>query len=789
MKSPRYCFLAAGTLVASIVCGRALALEPVSYGERVLGPQKHAGTVEALGPDMFGEEINTYTGGISFSQTDLSLPGNDKLPVTVTRRLVVDGNKSPANPVDDNLWRGYNFGEWELDLPYLSGTYSEAQGWVVSTATPNARCSSPTTRAQFEPRNVNVGNVNFYNFSFWSGINLNVPGQREQKLLIRPVGGPVPVPAGSWTALTTKSNWHFSCLPTLQSGQPGEGFMALGPDGTRYFFDWMVAYAERDLHGRNKIYSGMWGEDRWTWVSADLVRKTYRLYPTRIEDRFGNSVTYAWSGSNLNTISSSDGRVIAFTYSGGQIASATDGTRTVQYAYSDGLLSTVTFPDASSWSFSSAAMLALKRYAPFSDPDPWDFPMTCQRMRRLGGGEADFQMTHPSGAVGKFRMTFKRHFRTNVIGSTGSCPALNVGDADPPLTPADDKPLQPTRYDVLALNKKLLSGPGMPEQSWAFAHQDTYSMGPGYPALGTRTVTATQPDGSMVIDTYGTDALANESQLLSSEVRESSTVLSRTENAYVQTPEMSGVPFPDWMGEPLLYETDRGRGDYNRPLRTSLIKQQGASFKTQVNTFDALVRPLSVSRWSELVTPGAVSYKTTQDTQYDDNLNEWVLGQVKKVVACPTLAGCTPAPSAAGVVVSETNYDPVTALPLWKKSFAKLQQTLTYDLTTVGQKGTLKTIKDGNNNLVTLSDWKRGIPQKIKYPVTPESPAGAEQSAWVSNPGWIEWVKDENGYKTCYGYDLMGRTSEITHTSEATAGVCDTSTWNKTTLAFERIAS
>lgn len=54
-----------------LISQAAMSVESVSYGEGVIGPQKHATELKALGPDLFGEEISTYTGGISFSQTDL----------------------------------------------------------------------------------------------------------------------------------------------------------------------------------------------------------------------------------------------------------------------------------------------------------------------------------------------------------------------------------------------------------------------------------------------------------------------------------------------------------------------------------------------------------------------------------------------------------------------------------------------------------------------------------------------------------------------------------------------
>ena len=189
----------------------------------------------------------------------------------------------------------------------------------------------------------------------------------------------------------------------------------------------------------------------------------------------------------------------------------------------------------------------------------------------------------------------------------------------------------------------------------------------------------------------------------------------------------------------------------------------------------------------------AQTYTRTEQITYYDNTTKWVLGQVAKVTCvAPTTAlptGC----GAAGTVISETTFDPTYALPLTSKSFGKLQQTLTYDTTSTvvsGQLGTVKTIKDGNNNITTLSSWKRGIPQSIKYPITTESPTGAVQSAVVNNNGEIDSVTDETGAKTCYTYDPMGRLASITYPSEATLGACDTAQafWKKTNITFQPIA-
>jgi hypothetical protein len=753
----------------------ATAVEAISYGEQVIGPQKHAIDVRALGPDLFGEEISSFTGGASFTQTDLSLPGNSSLPVAVTRRLVVDGNKSPSTNADVNLWRGYAFGEWDLDLPYLTGTYSQIEGWVVNTANPQARCSSPASYGEYRPKSVGIGIVHFDNYSFWNGLQLNIPGAGEEQVLFRQAGGPLPEPStGSWTALTTKSHWRFGCLPSLQSGQAGEGFLALAPDGTRYWLDWLASYEERPLRGSGYMPDCCGGAPHRQ--RAELVRRVYRLYPTRVEDRFGNSVTYAWSGNNLVSITASDGRAVSLTYSQGRVITASAGTRAFQYGYTDGLLTSVTLPDGSSWGFSTSAVVDLRRFVPLTQ-DTFDYPMECQLMRSLAGTQAELSMTHPSGATGIYVLGYNRLYRSNLNGSTGFCGAVNAPDGVP-ITWLERQPLVPTRYDVLAVRSKTLSGPGLPSgQTWQFHHQDSFQtkLPEGYPINGTRTATVTRPDGSSIVEVFGTDALANEGHLLSREIREGSMALTREENTYVQTSQVASMPFPDWMGEPLSYEYIRGRSDYNRPLLSTKVQQQGASFFATATTFDVLMRTTQAVERSELVTPGVTSHTRTLSTTYEDNTSRWVLGQVTQQ-------------SVNGIVAEAVQYSASSALPISKSVFGKLQQSFTYNAD-----GTLATVADGNGNVIALGNWYRGIPGLIQYPATPEAPTGSTQSATVDSNGWITSVTDELGNKTCYSYDAMGRLSRLLYPSETTNGACDdplsqpTITWYPTVLAFETV--
>ena len=761
----------------------------IAYGEGVIGPQKHATGLTALGPDLFGEQVNTYTGGLGFSQTDLSLPGNDSLPVNVTRHLAVDGNKSPTFATDLNLWRGHTFGEWELDLPYISGIYSEQDGWTVANnATPNARCSATSSSTSpYGPRIVTVNGVYFYDFQFWNGLQLNVPGHGEQGLLARPTGAPLPVPAGNWTALTTKDQWHFGCLSSLQSGQAGEGFLAIAPDGTKYWFDWMVSYADRPLHGSGTVTN----YNQTYRIYADLNRRVFRLYPTRVEDRFGNSVTYSYAttasqGLKLNQISASDGRSISFTYNtDGQIATATAGSQTVSYTYADGLLTTVTEPDSSRWTYSTSAAVNLLRFVPRSDANPYDDAFECQRMRTLTGDTADLVMTHPSGAQGVFHLGYNRLYRTDLQWSLVDCGYYNNPDGILPTWRDHQPQSEPLRSDVLAVQTKTLSGPGVAAQTWQFLHHDDFTLRPpqngvpnGDPINGTRTMTTVRPDGSKQVSVFGTDALVNEGQLLSQETRAADgTVLTHQDNTYVQEAEMASVQFPDWMGQPTEYTYIRGREDYNRPLKQTVRQQQGVSFTWQVpascngnNTlcFDAQVRPTQVTKSSTL------GFSRMETTTYADNTTKWVLGLVTQTKCVSP--GC----GASGYEMSSTVYDPTYAVPTSTSLFGKLQKTMVYDTTsavTTGQLGTLKTITDGNNHTSTLTNWKRGIPQSIT------NPDSTTVSAAVNDNGWITSTTDEIGFAINYSYDSMGRLAQVTYPTG------DSVAWASTVYGYSLVNS
>lgn len=206
-------------------------------------------------------------------------------------------------------------------------------------------------------------------------------------------------------------------------------------------------------------------------------------------------------------------------------------------------------------------------------------------------------------------------------------------------------------------------------------------------------------------------------------------------------------------------------------------------------------RIFRVALISSLILPGATFAQTqsvTEAVAYHDDTTLWVMGQIRSktcMSSVPANLACDGGPDS---VTGATEYG-WKALP-WKVSeFGLLKQTLAYDSTSPvesGQLGSLRARTGGNGSTVTFANWKRGTAQTIRFPATPEAPAGATRSAVVDNNGWILSVTDESGARTCYEYDQMGRINRIRYPSEVLGSAdCDDSTWAETRIEFRPMTS
>ena len=709
------------------------------YDKRIKGAE----TIKAETSELFGDKTNLATGETEFLVTDVSIPGNNALPVAIERHFSVEAR--------GGRWNEYLFGDWDIGIPYIGGVFAQ-MGWQGLSTTPpyvynNNRCSQGAAPPTFRPQGASI---DVEAWEYWHGYHLVTPDGSQEMLQSTSYTRPQPTD-GKVHPWVTSQYWYFSCLPTLKSGDPGEGFIAQSPDGTRYYFDWMVRlpYASILKPSKTLVTSSHNGDPRLTLTNTPVPRQEIRIYPTRIEDARGNWVQYAWDGGKLMQITASDGRALTLTYRtvAGQdrVGTASDGSRTWTYAYDpDGSLISVTLPDQSAWSinFKPLDRQGLgydDTYQQGTVHPVYDKSLNCSWMRVLKNNDSIGTIQHPSGAVGTFEFDAVRHGRTFVRPNCHTPQAGDGGNADIDL---DFEDLQmgssssiPARFDVMAIKSKSISGPGLPTYAWNFSYATPIGCFVDYCKANsetTKTTTTIDPEGVRTIYTYGVQFEVNDGQLLKKEVYKDGVLLQVSANTYLANADAGHQSFAEPVGQ-----SPEGENGYfserNRPQIIRSLTQDGITSTSTVNGFDAFAKATSVTKSN-------LWYHRTDITSYYDDTAKWVIGQVAKVTNVDT-----------NKVVSQTDYEATTALPSRTYSFGKLQASMTY----YGD-GTLQTATDGNQKTTTLSNWKRGLPQIITFA------DNTTKSSVIDDLGLIRSLTDENGFVTTYDYDAMGRMTALT---------------------------
>ncbi|MDH5832405.1 RHS repeat protein [Luteimonas sp. M1R5S59] len=759
------------------------------YGKRI----NDSSTAAALRDDVFGDRTNPANGELMFAVTDISIPGNSGLPVEFRRSFSVRSRNAHY------IYNDFPLADWEIDLPNISGVF--APDWISgAAATPYKRCSVTTVGAARPPAVWVGANNKFEPYEFWSGHQLSLPGGGGGELLLLPAGAPRPGAGGPfyWTA---PDQTRISCLSSIQNWSGGgEGFLAVAPDGTKYWFDWMAQYLEPVIESSTTV-----GEFVQQTIEYQHPRRRNVLYPTRVEDRFGNWVTYTYTNARtdplkLTRIQASDGRQIDVEHdTAGRVSVVSTGGRSWTYQYTainsaDDTLVAVIQPDQSKWTINFAGLSAARvQYVKGIPSEPW---RSCIHHADLAGPSSfTGSVTHPAGASAEFTVAVQLHGRSNV-------PVNCVNFTAPNNHVNDDLPFWPISYHGLALSQKRVWGPGLTTAAWSY----TYNSPPTfyYPSgdstrpicpvgmdcsiprctssecAGHSTTTITKPDGRWLRYRHGNSFRYNEGKLLGVEEGETDSTLrntsythdlSRVDQAY---PARWGIS-PRMNGEGFLSE-------YHRPMLSRRILQQGTTLTQTISEMDGFANPTRVVRSSTL--PGAPS--RTEATAYHDNTAKWILGQVAQVTCSASTPASTYCNGGSTSVMSQTTFDPTWSVPVTSKSFGRTVQTLGWNTTATlasGQRGTVTSVTDGNSKLTTPGSWKRGIPQSIRYPATPEATAGATQTAVVNDSGWIMSTVDEAGFTTAYDYDPMGRLKLIDHPDG------DSINWYDTTLTFEPVST
>jgi len=742
--------------IAVLIAPHSQAIEPQhEYNKRIEASQ----SISALTDDFMGEVVSLYNGATDFTATDIDVPGNHSLPVRLTRRLKIElypaGNE--GGPWNANL---KGAGDWDVDVPYISAS-------IPSTGWADNRCSTASIPSA----------TGFESLEFWQGNTVHIPGESDRSMLLPEAQTPMPASGGPYK-WTTRERDVFTCT-AMQSGLTGEGFVMHTTNGLKYTFN--VA---------TNRYMGVMKRQISIDATYRVTRTKYYLLASRVEDRFGNYVTYEYNGDgNPERISSNDGRQILLTYTGGKLSTASAHGRIWTYQYGSGVnagwLATVTLPDGSRWQYARAGSLTPNYIA-------WDGSSNASCSEQPPEIDATYTLSisHPSGAVGTFQFANQRQYRSGVhrseclqrVAQSHYYYVLNT----------------PNFFDIMALSRKSISGPGLPSTlEWEYTYGDeNYALwGGGGPAVypcttcaDEKQTTLTGPDGTERVHRYGVLYSSNEGRLLGTTIRDANGATRRVEvTEYLPESAANSQTFHPRYG--LIINGDDPSTARVRPVVSQASTQDGVTFSTTIPQscgssaycFDLYGRATRAVKSSSL--PGTPS--RTEATVYHDNTSRWILGQVAQVTCTTSTPTNTYCDGDSTSVMSQTSFDPTWSVPVTSKSFGRTVQTLGYDTTSSiasGQRGTVTSVTDGNGNVTTLGSWKRGIPQSIRYPATPEATAGATQTAVVNDHGWIMSTVDEPGFTTAYDYDAMGRLKLIDYPDG------DSIDWHNTTLAFEPVA-
>lgn len=575
------------------------------FSKRIKASEK----VEPLGPNLAGEVVSLSNGGLSFAATDVSLPGNNSLKVEFRRTYSVFSRKDYG---DLGM-----LADWLVDLPSISAVF--APNWVLGLNDSTNRCSQdliPRVDAPFRQED------------YWQGIQINIPGVDSGELLWTLPGTQKPADGAVYYWLTN-ARTHVSCLPSIKNpgtGQGvGQGFLARTPDGTRYWFDWM----------------GQTREPATTIVETDtaknrtprtLARKKNYLYVTRVEDRFGNYVTYTYTNSwnepgKLARIEANDGRFLSMAYTGETISSVTDGARTWNYGYQTtasgrNSLSTVTLPDSSSWgiNLSEFTSAEIKYY---------EFPPVGEVLRTCFDNEVPLNVntnfvgsiTHPAGAKVEFTVNSQEHGRSWV---PVNCRNFKTTFTSGPNKGADnfegdDINIYATRAYSLTLAQKKITGPGLAEAIWTYSYEPNALSMYFYPGTSYRwpicdvasgidcsqppctndncatySITTVSGPGEWKRYRHGNTYRYNEGKLLQVETGTGPTGVLRTERYSYDLSRVDQV-YPARFGRSLRLEGEGFASEYHRPGLETEILQQGKSFKRLIDLHDKVARPTQVT--------------------------------------------------------------------------------------------------------------------------------------------------------------------------------------------------
>ncbi|MEQ3657365.1 MAG: RHS repeat-associated core domain-containing protein [Glaciecola sp.] len=784
--------------------------------------------VTTLTSDLMGDSIDPNTGTVSFTHTDVSIPGNFNIPVMIQRTM-----SDPDSWYKESL----ELGNWSLAIPHVRGTYitPSADNFVHQTGPHSpwklGKACSTTVRPSFFTFIESLsGTWRRYETSSadYSGIRtISIPGKGSAQITMR--NG----------ELLNNKNWKVDCL---NEGSYSEGFLVTTTDGTKYSFT-----HKREIKSRKDHYLA-----RFEW-SCESGGQTYCQFPseapgdpsinplgplpknpkarmdnihaflqvTEIEDRYGNKVNYIYdSNGELDKIVASDGRLIDLTFTGARLTTVTANGRTWGYEYDLGgaqspdMLVKVTQPDNRTWEYeynSSTGIDFWSLNGQHSQTDPLS-PYYCQG---FGFGNL-VTITHPSKVRGEFKLKER---------CMGKAEVPKVENFNPYGQGAlFQSYLLPIHVQIFSIHSKKLTFVDGEEYEWnyEYARNGGYFIGdnvntqgrnmlvpfglinpvyiPLHPSDKPEHMNATflkHPDGSVDVKyfdrRYGfTDGqlrysatFDSEGNALMSKRLEYHNVVHCQANTAFRKYGYSGQMTPSLINFPEFVKTtpcagwvsfEQGHGaiENQKVAKTTTTYYDGANNSTyteEVDDYNTYDVPRSFKQSSDNAT------RFIKKTFRHDT-GRWLLNLPAKVYVSDSEFN----DENNGTLLSEMlyyspNHHSYPSMPFQEKWLGQLRKTFkTYHIGSgsTGKKGKVKKVEmdvdDSIKRWVSFDDYKRGQTTLVTVPARYDN-GTMSLSKVVDDNGWVTRTTDFNGTHTYYGYDDAGDISYVDYTNDASAGV------------------
>ncbi|AIY67425.1 RHS repeat domain-containing protein [Pseudoalteromonas piratica] len=733
--------------------------------------------------EVLGDKIDVTSGSLNFSVTDLNLPGNFNIPVSVTRML---------NGGEDWATGTREFSNWSLEIPHIKTNYlTEKNGDVRTSAWALGEYCSKKQNINPDFDTIVEGSWYFaFSKEYWIGEKLFISRNENYDIL-----------SNTKEERVLKNGWKIDC------GEVDEKEVIIVTDdrGNKYTFSHKkIVRSIKDYNMSTTPQSSCQLPCEAPPVAqpigdapdaARLPMYYIFLMVTRIEDKFGNYVTYSYTDEKI-TISSSDQRTINIYLDSdkGRVASATDGTQTVKYEYDETeiiTLNKVKFENDKEWVYTHNKSGIFWNYPLFNQTPSVSFKTD---VCLAHSGDIPFiHITSPQGVQADFYVTGRCQTRSEV-------PKFRLPN---PQQDQVEKYWIPLQYNVYSVTKKNIT---VGEHTYRWNYEYSSNLGA---FSGDEIVQNQKVDEKYAVENYSLSDLSytieiepnNTKKVYIFDRRFGETYLHLllerildSENTLLETKKYI-YDFSESVGTNNRYHNIRVTEDEldTLPLQSPAAgktKRQRIVKTTRMDSSQETIYKTDYSEFNEFNKAQLVRYYKPNSTTYkriktgfkhdleNNHLNQTQTVDVKSSDTADEFNILTNTFAAKKFNVDVQMVTKEASLGVEKKYYK-----------TFSREGNVEHV-EYNASLysnakekreIEFTNYKRGVPQAINVPNRYNADKKLNRQTLVNNNGKVKETNDFNNVSSYYVYDSIGRLKAIDLENDVPSGVdwLDTLiTWN-----------